>query len=197
MKYKVVAVTGGIGSGKSVVCRILRESGFDVYDCDMRARVIMDSSPQIKDALRTCISPLAVDADGNIDRKQIAGIVFSDKIKLQALNSIVHQCVRDDFERWISGRQDRPVFVETAILYESGLDRLADEIWNVICPDMQMRVNRVRLRDAATIEQVMKRIAAQRAEEQALATECRVPVYELVNDGSRSLLLQIDSLLQD
>ncbi len=192
-----MAVTGGIGSGKSVVCRILRESGFDVYDCDARARIIMDTSPQIKDALCSHISPLAVDADGNIDRKHIAGIVFSDKTKLQALNSIVHQCVRDDLEQWVCGRQDKPVFVETAILYESGLDRLVDEIWNVTCPDMQIRVDRVRLRDAATAEQVMERIAAQQAEEQALASECRIPVYELVNDGACSLLLQVDSLLQD
>ena len=196
MKCRIVAIAGGIGSGKSVVCRILRESGYDVYDCDDRARAIMDTSSQIKAALCSRLSPLAVDACGNIDRKHIAGIVFSDRSKLKMLNEIVHQCVRDDLAQWISVRFDRMAFVETAILYESGLDRLVDEVWNVTCLDLGVRVERVRMRDAATAEHVMKRIESQQSEEQALANESRMPVYELVNDGSVSLLLQIDRLLQ-
>ena len=78
MIHHLVAITGGIGAGKSIVSRVLRAKGYQVYDCDSRARAIMDSDPEIKTRLRAEIHPKALSPDGTIDRRLIASVVFTD-----------------------------------------------------------------------------------------------------------------------
>ena len=90
---KTIAITGGIGAGKSVVSTILRLMGYYVFDCDTEAKAIMDGSDAIKTALVTHIHEKAV-VDGVIDRRLIAGVVFSDAAKLDKLNAIIHEAVR-------------------------------------------------------------------------------------------------------
>lgn len=82
---KITAITGGIGSGKSVVSEMLRTMGYPVYDCDSRAKVIMDGDEEIKQAIATQICGDAIDADGNIDRKRLGAVVFADAILLEPL----------------------------------------------------------------------------------------------------------------
>lgn len=185
-----MAVAGGIGSGKSVVCRILTAMGFAVYDCDSRAKRLMDESVAIKRAISVDIHPDAV-KDGCIDRQVLAGIVFADKHKLQTLNNIVHAAVRDDIARWIAGHQsDEAVFVETAILYQSGLDRMVDEVWEVVAP-VDVRVARVMARNSMSEADVRARIASQAFE----PAQPHSRVRTINNDGRESLLLQLAALL--
>jgi len=187
---RLVAVTGGIGSGKSVVCRILAASGYEVYDCDSRAKWLMDNSAEIKCGLCRAIHPEVVKG-GCIDRQLLSSIVFSDKDKLQALNSIVHGAVLADIALWANAHADAGVmFVETAILYQSGLDRMVDEVWEVTAPE-QVRVERVMKRNGMSEADVRARIRSQ-----SFVPERRHSrAMRIFNDGRESLLLQIDALL--
>ena len=126
----LTAITGGIGSGKSVVSRVLRILGYPVYDCDSAAKSLMDADEEIKRRLIDEIDSLAV-VDGVIDRRRIAEVVFADAEKLAALNAIVHAAVREDIASWVFSQDSDRLFVETAILYESGLNRMVDAEWRV------------------------------------------------------------------
>lgn len=185
---KIIAVTGGIGAGKSIVCDMLRALGHDVYDCDSHAKGIMDGSDIIKHVIADEICAAAV-VDGVIDRKVLAEVVFSDKAMLDRLNRAVHSAVRDDIVSWAEGR---PVaFVETAILYQSGLDRIVDEVWNVVAPQ-QLRINRVMMRNGFERDQVVRRVEAQ----DGFVPDCVHPrVFDLVNDDVQPLLPQLEARL--
>ena len=101
---EIIGVTGGIGSGKSVVCRFLRILGYSVYDSDERAKMLMDSSASIKSAL---VAEFGADVciDGVWDRRRLAEIVFADAMALNRLNAIVHPAVKSDFKEWCERRQ--------------------------------------------------------------------------------------------
>lgn len=185
-----IAVSGGIGSGKSVVCRVLMALGYDVYDCDSRAKHIMDHDANIKRSLCQKISPEAVDEKGDIRRNVISKVVFSDPAKLAALNEIVHGAIRADITRWLKQHRG-PAFIETAILYQSGLDKMVDEVWEVEAPE-DVRVLRVCRRSGLNAEEVKSRIAAQN-----LFVEQPHPlVRHIINDDCHSLLLQVNALLE-
>lgn len=186
----ITAITGGIGAGKSLVSRILRVMGFEVYDCDSGARRLMDDSDEIKQRLVALFGPEVV-SNGVIDRPRLASIVFSDSEKLSQLNALVHGEVRDDIRRWCFGRKGR-VFVETAILYQSGLDRLVDEVWEVTAP-REVRAMRAARRDNSSADEIIRRIESQ---DSFCPEQLHANIREIVNDGFRPLLPQILQLLK-
>lgn len=185
---RLTAVCGGIGSGKSMVCSMLTAMGFPVYDCDSRAKALMDSDPEIRKAIARDIAAEALFESGEIDRRTLSAIVFADARKLATLNAIVHGSVRDDIARWTQteGTKGKRLFVETAILMESGLDRMVDEIWLVTAPE-EVRITRVGRRSGLTPEQTKSRIAMQKDPDGADAV--------IVNDGVIPLLSQIERLI--
>lgn len=183
----LIAVTGGIGAGKSVVCRVLRTMGYPVFDCDSEAKALMDADCDIKRRIAIEIDESAV-CCGNIDRRRLAEIVFADVAKLEILNSIVHGAVRQRIAEWEQTLAGRLLFVETAILFQSGLNRLVDEEWRVEAP-RDMRVERVMMRNAMTREQVEARIEAQ--EYVVSPDEPKLHLVRLFNDERHSLLSQI------
>lgn len=189
---RLVAVSGGIGSGKSVVCRILRCMGYPVYDCDTRAKQLMDASDEIRRVIRAEIASDAIDHKGGINRQCLAAAVFGNPCKLEILNRAVHGCVLGDLECW-RREQEGTAFVETAILYQSGLHRMVDEVWEVTAPET-VRMRRVMRRNSMTEAQVVERIEAQRY--QPSPEEMHTCVREIVNDGSSALLPQISRLLR-
>ena len=156
---KLIAITGGIGSGKSVVCRILRAMGYEVFDCDSRAKALMDADEGIKERLAAEIAAETV-TEGKIDRAKLSAIVFADKAKLQILNNIVHSAVRENLKQWQAQHNADVCFVETAILFESGLNRLVDGEWRVMSP-LELRVERTMKRSNMSRQQVEARISAQ------------------------------------
>ena len=184
---KITAITGGIGSGKSVVSEMLRTMGYPVYDCDSRAKVFMDGDEEIKQAIATQICGDAIDADGNIDRKRLGAVVFADAILLELLNSIVHGAVRADFRRWAESAGVERVWLETALLYESRLDRLVDDVWEVSAPE-ELKIKRVMRRNSMTAEQVKARIEAQQRTAHPEKHPC---VNLIVNDDVQPLLPQV------
>lgn len=188
----LIAVTGGIGSGKSVVCNILKASGYSVYNCDDEARRIMDTYPLIWDQLCTRIHPDAV-RGGVVDRPLISSIVFNDTEKLSALNAIVHKAVEDDLKLWCTSNGNSSVlFVETAILYQSGLNRMVEANWEVTAPE-ELRISRVMQRNNLSREAVIARIKAQKY----TAPDHPVPTSLIINDNITPLLPQIETLLQN
>ena len=185
-----IAICGGIGAGKSVVSRILRTMGYDVFDCDREARRLMDNSLDIKTHINRHIAPGCLLEDLSLDRQLIAKVVFSDAEALSALNALVHAAVKEELTRWRNdSRRTRPAFFETAIPVSAGIAGFADQVWEVTAPE-PVRVCRVMQRSAMSEEQVMARIEAQRAE---VVPGARV----IVNDGSSPLLPAILSLLSN
>ena len=187
----LIAIVGGIGSGKSVVSRIVGIMGYEVYDCDSRAKRLMDSSHDIKERIRCEIHAECI-SGGEIDRKRLAEIVFSDEEALQRLNAIVHTAVREDLKNWVGERsKDAVLFVETAILYQSGLDRLVDAVWEVDAP-LDLRIERVMARNSVSREEVLARIASQ---DSFVPASVHPSVTHIINDNDQPILPQIERLV--
>lgn len=190
MLTKLIAITGGIGAGKSVVSRVLMAMGYEVYDCDSRARQIMDLDADIVRRIGAEIDPSVI-VNGKIDRVKLSGIVFSDPVMLEILNRIVHGAVRADLAAWRNERTKAISFVETAILYESALDKMVDAVWNVTAP-VDLRVARVMTRSQIDRDAVLARISAQ---ESTVVESPHPLIVTLSNDGINPLLPQIESSL--
>lgn len=188
---RLIAIAGGIGSGKSVVSRILRAMGKKVYDCDTEARRLMDSDENIKCRIEECITPEVILADRSIDRRRLAAIVFADKKMLDSLNGIVHSAVRDDISRWKAANEKYgTLWVESAIIYESGIDAMVDEVWDVTAP-VELRIKRVMSRNSMSREEVIRRIDAQ----SAVSHQPHPCLRTIVNDEVTPLLQQIQQLI--
>lgn len=197
----IIGITGGIGSGKSVVSRILRLLGYEVYDCDSEARRIMERSAEIRESLTVRFGVEAVNHEGTLNRRHIADKVFGNPEELKWLNSIVHKAVREDVARRAqlnaegdTGLPDgftAPLFVESAILASSGLAGMCREVWLVDVPE-KVRLQRAMRRDGASREEIIRRMEAQRKETDDLSVFC---VCRIDNSGRESLLGQIGRLL--
>lgn len=184
-------VAGGIGSGKSVVSRILRAKGLPVYDCDSEAKRIMDTDSAIHRRLREYIHPRAV-VGGVIDRALISDIVFADNEAMRRLNGIVHGAVIEDLARWSKGNalEGKLCFAECAIPVSSGLVHYINNIWEVTAPQ-DVRIKRVMTRNKMKEELVVQRIMAQRG-------ECleHVAHEKIINDNIVAVLPQVNFLLE-
>lgn len=193
MERQLIAITGGIGAGKSVVSRILRQIGYPVYDSDSQAKKLMDADCEIKRRLAAEISA-AVVCGGEIQRAVLAEMVFNDSAKLAILNDIVHTSVKADIQEYFKIQESKIVFVETAILYQSGLNREVDAEWRVTAP-LETRIERVELRNGLSRKQVCERIASQ--ENHIVEDEIKPPVSMIENDGLQALVPQINKLLAE
>lgn len=183
-----IGVTGGIGSGKSTVCRLFAAKGIAVYDSDAAARRLMNGCGPLRQALVQRFGS-AVYRCGELDRKFLAGIVFSDPAALADLNALVHPVVRADFEAWCARQTGDYVVLESAILFESGFDSLVDRTVAVLAP-AEVRVARVCRRDGTDPEAVRQRIAAQ-ADDDTLRDRAD---FALVNISEPELGPAVDDL---
>lgn len=188
---KLIAVTGGIGSGKSMVCRILRTLSYPVFDCDSEAKALMDADTEIHRRLIGEIDASVV-CDGIIDRRRLADIVFADSAKLETLNSIVHGAVRSRLALWAASQPSAVAFVETAILFQSGLNEDVDAEWRVEAP-REIRIARVMSRNSLPRTAVEARIDAQAYTPEATAV--RPPLTIIDNSGITPILPQIEASL--
>lgn len=177
-----VGITGGIGSGKTTVCRLFAALGVPVYDSDSQAKRLMEEDPQLRESLAERFGQ-AIYATGHLDRKMLAARVFGNPAELAALNALVHPAVMRDFERWSSMHEDTDyVMLESAILFEAGLASYVDRTLAVVAP-LELRIERTCQRDGATPEEVRRRIAAQFSEE-----ELRARADYVVTNVDRTLL---------
>ena len=163
---KKIAICGGIGSGKSTVCRMFAERGAAIYDSDSRAKALMHESAELRAALIAEFGEKCY-ADGALNRPYLAEKVFGSEEQLARLNSIVHPAVKADFLAWAEEQEGDFCILETAILFESGFDAVVDASVAVLAP-MPLRVERAMKRDNATKEQIEARIKAQMSDDELM-----------------------------
>ena len=188
----MIGICGGIGSGKSVVSRILRLRGEQVYDCDLEAKRIMDSSEEVLTALHKRYGDAVCPEGGPICRPELARRVFGSDEERLWLNGLVHRLVRKDVARrhaaCVAEGKER-FFVESAILASSGLTAMCDEVWLVTAPE-EIRVARTVARDSLSEEAIRSRIRSQHDEERLLLAS-GIPVKVIDNSGLIPLLPQV------
>ena len=161
--YKV-GITGGIGSGKSTVCAMLEEMGVAVYNSDARAKELMTTSATLRQAIVARFGAECYTSEG-LNRGYLAERVFGDAAELAALNSLVHPAVMADFEAWAESQQGSYVVLESAILFEAGLEQRVDMAVAVLSPE-ELRIERAMRRDGASREQVVARIGRQLSDDE-------------------------------
>lgn len=193
---KLIAITGGIGTGKSLVTSYLRQKGYSVIDFDEISRGIYLRG---KEAFKEVVLEFGEDllkADGEIDRKKLAEIVFSDRSRLDCLNSITHKHIFKEARHLIEGLEDELIFLDVPLLYEvrekisrSGID--IDEVW-LVYSQRETQIRRVMDRDKVSQSEAIRRVDAQ------IPTDKKLEFADKIicnTDDVSSLYAQVDRLL--
>ena len=188
--YKI-AIVGGIGSGKSIVSRLFRIMGVPVYNCDTEAKRLMNSDVVLRKALVEAIGTQVYGADGNVDRAFLASYMFGNPGRVALVNSIVHPAVRTHFAAWVAKVGSRIVAVETAILFESGMDADVDAILVVHAPEA-LRLQRAMKRDGASEQAVRNRMSNQMADDDLFSRAS----FCVCNDDTVSLIAQVGQIIE-
>jgi len=183
-----VGVTGGIGAGKSLICKVFTILGVPVYDADSRAKTVMTTDGILMDAIRKEFGVLSFIEEGTLNTKYLSDHVFSDEKKLHKLNELVHPRVADDYKLWLNKNTNATYVVkEAALLFESGSYKSLDQIILVTAPE-QLRLSRVMKRDQQrTKDQVEKIMSKQIQVDKALALTNHV----IHNDEKQLVLPQV------
>ena len=173
-----VGITGGIGSGKSYVCKRLAKRGITVYDCDAAAKRLIRTSPTLQEQIISLV--------GSLEKSAMSRFLLASEANQQAMNAIIHPAVFRDFEA--SGIE----WMESAILFESGARELVDKVIVVTAPQ-EVRIQRVMQRDGITREKAMQWISCQWSQDEVKAHAD----YEIINDGRADIDSQIDKLIKE
>ncbi|WP_333818632.1 dephospho-CoA kinase [Ohtaekwangia sp.] len=185
-----IGITGGIGSGKTLVCKIFACLGIPVYDADSHAKELMTTDGNLVSQIKKEFGDLSYLSDGTLNRKYLGEVVFSNQEKLDVLNKLVHPCVAQDYACWVESHSDKAyVLKEAALLFESGSYRGLDKIIVVHAPQ-DVRVKRVVHRDGRTEEQVKEIMQKQMSEEEKLQRADAI----IYNDDSSLIIPQVLSL---
>ena len=185
-----IGITGGIGSGKSVIASLLELSGVPVYIADTESKQLTETSPVIREKLTALFGETLYTAEG-LDKKQLASHIFGNPEWLKEVNAIIHPEVNRHFQAW-ADKQNTPLCaIESAILFESGFNRAVDVSLMVYAP-MEVRIRRVLERDAASREEVIRRIGSQLPDE----VKKEKSDYVIFNDGKQALLPQVTAFLE-
>ncbi len=182
-----IGITGGIGSGKSLVCRIFALLGAPVYDADARARWLMAHHAALKADVADAFGANAYCADGTPNRPWLAAQVFDAPRRLAQLNALVHPRVGEDYAAWVGGQSAPYVLKEAALLYESGAYRALDRVIVVFAPEA-VRMARVRQRDPQRSADEVRAIMARQMDE---TEKCRRADAVIHNDESQLLIAQV------
>lgn len=156
---KKVGLTGGIGSGKTTVAGLFAELGVPVYNSDKEAKRLMRDDAKLKGQILDLFGQQAY-RDGELNRRHLAEVVFSNPDQLKQLNALVHPAVRNDFNRWSAAQQGPYVIQEAAILFENGSYPAFDHMILVTAP-RQLRISRLKERDGSTEAEIMARMGQQ------------------------------------
>jgi dephospho-CoA kinase len=158
-----IGVTGGIGSGKTTVCKVFTAIGIPVFSADNEAKKLMESDPQVMEQVNS-IAGYDIYQGGTLNRAELAELIFNSRDLLERINGVVHPAVRRQFEIWYSDQEAGYVILEAAILFETGSYKTVDRIITVIAP-FEERIERVVRRNSLTREQIMERIRNQSDDE--------------------------------
>lgn len=186
-----IAITGGIGSGKTFVSNLLKERGIPIYNSDDEAKRLMVSDEGIRRDLMALLGKDVYQGDA-LNKSLLASYLFAEAGNAARINAIVHPRVRADFSRWLAEHQDVEVAgLECAILYEAGFENTVDKVVMVYAPE-SLRIERAMKRDNATESQIRARIAAQMDDEE----KSRRSDYVIYTDGRFSVEEQLSDLIK-
>lgn len=186
---KIIAITGQIGVGKSVVSQVLRVMGYPVYDCDSQAQCLMVTHPQLVAGITQLLGKEAYHDDGSLNRTYVASRIFAHSHLVAQMNALVHPVVIADIRQWATHTGSEINFVETALLRESNMITTLSDVWTVTAP-CQLCIDRVMRRSNLTHQQVSARLEAQSNE---LIENARI----IVNDNINPIIPQIVEALLD
>ncbi len=183
-----VGVTGGIGSGKSTVCKMFMVLGIPVYDADSRAKILMAGDPVLIAAIKKAFGEEAYHRDGSVNRGYLSEKIFRDPEALQKMNRLVHPRVAGDFERWAVRQIGVPYIIkEAALLFESGSYKMLDKVITVTAPE-SLRIRRVLLRDHHRTRKQVEEIIRNQMPERKKA---EMADFVIINDEHHFLIDQV------
>ena len=191
MKAIKIGITGGIGSGKSVISRLLRMMDVPIYDSDTEAKRLMQTDAGIRAELTALIKGELYTGD-TLNKALLASYMFEDAQRVAQVNAIVHPRVKSDFRQWTNNIESSApiVGIESAILLEAGFREEVDVVVLVYAPE-DIRIRRAIHRDAASSESIIKRIRNQMSDE----TKREQADYVIVNDGKTPLIPQVLTMI--
>ena len=187
-----LAITGSIGSGKSVVSLMMNVLGVPVYDCDSNAKRLMTDDKFVVSELKRMFGEECYENDGTLNRQYIASRIFTDKENIKRVNALVHPIVKRDFELWATKQNTDVVAVETAILYESGIVESVDKVL-VVWAEKETSIKRTMERSGMNRAQVESRMNNQMGVDDLLL----MSDYSLYNDGDEPLLPRVMGIVEE
>ena len=184
----LLGITGGIGSGKTMVCNIFSTLGIHIYDADERAKSIMISDDQVIDAIKSIFGGSIYLENGELDRVNLANQVFKNKQLLDSLNNIVHPAVAEDFEKWVEIHEKNTYLVkEAALLVESGSYKSLDYLLTVIA-SIETRIKRVLIRDPHRNREDVEDIISKQLRDKEKISKSQ---FVVINDEQSLLIPQV------
>ncbi len=187
-----IGITGNIGSGKSIVSSIFRTMGIPVYDSDTEAKRLMQNDKIIHDRIIKTFGNESYTHEKELNKRYIANIIFNDPTALQKINNIVHPRVKEDFATWSKSRNRPIVAIESAILFESGLNTTVD-ITIAIHADRETCIERACRRNNTTHKEIEQRLAKQTPSDKIISQS----EYTIYNNHNTPLLPQIKKLITE
>lgn len=181
-----IGITGGIGSGKTTVCKVFETLGIPVFYADAAAKLVMTNDPILVNGVKKTFGKESYHQDGTLNNKHIATIVFNQKAELDKLNALVHPAVFKAFEEWTKTKSTSYVLKEAALLFESGSYQLCDKNILVTSP-LALKLARVMQRDNVSEAQVLARMDKQFTDEQ----KAKMADYFISNTSSDSIIMQV------
>ena len=185
-----IGLTGGIGSGKSMVSKLLTTYEIAVYDSDTRAKSLMETDDKIIHSITQIFGKEAY-TNGKLNRRFVAEAVFASSSKLLQINTIVHSAVIDDFSRWAELQAADILVFESAIIFENGLEKYFDKIIAVVAPQ-KSRIERVKRRSGLSRKEILNRIKNQTSSK----TLRQRADYVIINDDRTAIIPQVESILK-
>jgi len=179
-----LGITGGIGSGKTSVCKVFNVLGIPVFSADPEARKIMDNDRNIKREINEIVGK-NIYPGGQLNRMELASLIFNNRDLLEKVNSLVHPVVFEHFNCWAEKQTTPYVIMEAAILFESGASKLVDRIATIVAP-VEERISRVTRRNKLNRDQVMERIKNQMTDEERIKMSDYV-----INNSENNMIIPV------
>ena len=189
---KIIGITGGIGSGKSLICKIFSMMNIPIYDADSRAKYLINNDLSLKNSIKNLLGENAYLPTGIYNRKWVASQVFNNPDLLKQLNSLVHPCVHKDSHDWVKKYSKSPFLIyEAALMKAAGDNNMFDKVIVVYAP-INLRIQRIQVRDKRSEQEIKDIIARQISDEERL----KIADYVIENDDKEPVLKQVLELYE-
>ena len=193
MNQKIIGITGGIGSGKSLICKIFSTMNIPIYDADSRAKYLINNDLSLKKSIRSLLGENAYTTSDEYNRKWVASQVFDNPDLLKQLNSLVHPCVHKDAHEWVKKFPNSPFLLyEAALMKAAGDNNFFDKVIVVNAP-IDLRIKRIQARDKRSEQEIRDIMARQISDEERL----KIADYVIENDDNKPVLEQVLGLYDE